>query len=222
MWTSRSWLNTTGNIQNWIQLTESNRLIMLENSQLRAELESSKESLTNPWKTGYAKVLRSPGWGGSPWMVLNRGGYDGLKPGVGVLSQGFAAGRVVDTTAHESLVLSLIHPEAQWSVRLGRDGQSGRMVAKDGDVRRVKVLDIPWANLVLPGDTIVTTGFDGVFPADIPVGIVEDVIGNEADEFQTVIVLLGANYPSFRHVVWLQHQRNSRIDSLSYAITNSP
>ena len=32
---------------------------------------------------------------------------------------------VVDTTAHEGLVLSLTHPEAQWSVRMGRHGQRG-------------------------------------------------------------------------------------------------
>ena len=48
-----------------------------------------------------------------------------------------------------------------------------------------------------------TTGFDGVFPADVPVGMVEDVLGNEADEFQTVVVFLGANYPGARHVVGL-------------------
>ena len=46
------------------------------------------------------------------------------------------------------------------------------------------MLDIPWAQLVLPGDTVTTTGFDGVFPADVPVGTVEDVLGNEADEFK--------------------------------------
>ena len=155
-------------------------------------------------------------------MVLNRGGQDGLEPGAGVLSLGFAAGRVVDTTAQESLVLTLSHPEAQWSVRLGQDGQAGRLVARDGDVRRANVLDIPWAQLVLPGDTVTTTGFDGVFPADVPVGTVEDVLGNEADEFQTVVVQLGANYPGSRHVVWLDNPRNARLDSLSNATTPSP
>ena len=46
-------------------------------------------------------------------MVLNRGGQDGLAPGAGVLSLGHAAGKIVDTTAHESLVLTLTHPDAQ-------------------------------------------------------------------------------------------------------------
>ena len=105
---------------------------------------------------------------------------------------------------------------------MGRAGQAGRLVAKEGDVRRASVLDIPWSQLVLPGDTVMTTGFDGVFPADVPVGMVEDVVGNETDEFQTVVVSLGANYPSARHVVWLEHPRNGRLDSLSSAPSNTP
>ena len=219
---SGSWMDAAGNLQEWSSLSESNRLVMLENARMRAELELLKERRSTPWRTGHAQVLRAPGWGGSPWMVLNRGGQDGLAPGAGVLSLGFAAGRVVDTTAQESLVLTLSHPEAQWSVRLGQDGQAGRLVARDGDVRRANVLDIPWAQLVLPGDTVTTTGFDGVFPADVPVGTVEDVLGNEADEFQTVVVQLGANYPGSRHVVWLDNPRNARLDSLSNATTPSP
>ena len=219
---SGSWLNAAGNVQEWTHLSESNRLVMLENARLRAELESLKDRRTAPWQTGDASVLRSPGWNGSPWMVLNRGGRDGLAPGAGILSQGFAAGRIVDTTAQESLVLTLTHDEAQWSVRIGRSGQAGRLVAKAGDVRRASVLDIPWSQLVLPGDTVMTTGFDGVFPADVPVGMVEDVLGNEADEFQMVVVSLGANYPGARHVVWLEHPRNGRLDSLSSAPSNTP
>ena len=74
---------------------------------------------------------------------------------------------------------------------------------------------MPRAQLVLPGDTVTTTGYDGVFPPDIPVGVVADVEGNEADEFQTVLIALGAQYLSARHVTWLQSARNVRIDSLS-------
>ena len=58
-------------------------------------------------------------------------------------------------------------------------------------------------------------GYDGVFPPDIPVGVVADVEGNEADEFQTVVIALGAQYLSARHVTWLQSARTARIDSLS-------
>lgn len=219
---SGSWLDAAGMVSDWTHLSESNRLVMLENARLRAELETLKERRASAWQTGDASVLRSPGWNGSPWMVLNRGGRDGLAPGSGVLSQGFAAGRIVDTTSRESLVLTLAHADAQWSVRIGREGQAGRLVARPGDVRRASVLDIPWSQLVLPGDTVMTTGFDGVFPADVPVGTVEDVLGNEADEFQTVVLTLGADYPGTRHVVWLENTRNERLDSLSSAPTNMP
>lgn len=215
MWFTGSWMNALGEATDWVQLSETNLLVMEENVRLRAALESLRGSEQACWETNKAGVLRSPGWGQSPWMVLDQGGRDGLAPGAGILSVGHAAGKVVDTTAHESLVLTLAHPKAQWSVRMGTRGAAGRLVARNGSVQMAEVRDIPRAQLVLPGDTVTTTGFDGVFPPDIPVGLVDDVEGNEADEFQTVVIAIGAQYLSSRHVTWLQSARNARIDSLT-------
>ena len=215
MWFTGSWMNALGEATDWAQLSETNLLVMEENVRLRAALESLRGSEQACWETNKAGVLRSPGWGQSPWMVLDQGGRDGLVPGAGIVSVGHAAGKVVDTTAHESLVLTLAHPKAQWSVRMGTRGAAGRLVARNGSVQMAEVRDIPRAQLVLPGDTVTTTGFDGVFPPDIPVGLVDDVEGNEADEFQTVLIALGAQYLSSRHVTWLQSARNARIDSLT-------
>lgn len=215
MWFTGSWMNALGEATDWAQLSETNLLVMEENVRLRAALESLRGSEQACWETNKAGVLRSPGWGQSPWMVLDQGGRDGLAPGAGILSVGHAAGKVVDTTAHESLVLTLAHPKAQWSVRMGTRGAAGRLVARNGSVQMAEVRDIPRAQLVLPGDTVTTTGFDGVFPPDIPVGLVDDVEGNEADEFQTVVIAIGAQYLSSRHVTWLQSARNARIDSLT-------
>lgn len=215
MWFTGSWMNALGDATDWAQLSETNRLVMEENVALRAAIESIRGGEQACWETNMARVLRSPGWGQSPWMVLDQGGRDGLAPGSGIVSVGHAAGKVVDTTAHESLVLTLVHPKAQWSVRMGTQGAAGRLVARNGSVQMAEVRDIPRAQLVLPGDTVTTTGFDGVFPPDIPVGLVDDVEGNEADEFQTVVIALGAQYLSSRHVTWLQSARNARIDSLT-------
>ena len=211
---SGSWLETLGQVSDWAQLVESNELVMLENARLRATVERLREPGATPWTSSHARVLRSPSWQGSPWMVLNRGGQDGMVPGAGVLSLGYAAGKIVDTTAHESLVLTLTHPDAQWSVRVGRQGQDVRLLARRGDVRRASVMDVPLAQLVLPGDTVFTTGHDGVFPADILVGAVEDVTRSGADEFQTLTVTLGANFPASRHVLCLESTRNARINDL--------
>ena len=75
-------------------------------------------------------------------------------------------------------------------------------------------MDVPRAQLALPGDTVLTTGFDGVFPADVPVGIVEDVLGNGAEEFQTLLIRLGANYLKSRHVMCLHADQTQRINQL--------
>ena len=212
---TQSWMAGVGQWHDWETLSESNQLVMLENARLRAELEAIKSRQANAWETSHANVLRSPGWDNSPWMVLDRGGRDGLAPGDAVLSMGHAGGKVVDTTAHEALVLTLTHPNAQWSVRVGKRGEAGRLMARPGDVHFAILTDVPRAQLALPGDTVMTTGFDGVFPADVAVGLVEDALGGKGDEFQTLLVKLGANYPQSRHVLWLHSDQTIRIDALT-------
>ena len=83
-----------------------------------------------------------------------------------------------------------------------------------GSVDEGLVMDVPRAQLVLPGDTVMTTGFDGVFPADVLVGLVSDIVSDASDEFQTVAVSFGADFRRSRHVVWLAQPRNLRLDSL--------
>ena len=211
---SQSWMSVANQWQDWKTMSESNQLVMIENARLRAEVEGLKANQAGAWDSKPVRVLRSPGWNQTPWMVIDQGGQDGIEPGDAVLSMGHAAGKVVDTTAHESLVLTLTHPNAQWSVRLGRNGESGRLVERPGDVRHALLMDVPRAQLALPGDTVLTTGFDGVFPADAPVGIVEDVLGNGAEEFQTLLIRLGANYLKSRHVMCLHADQIQRINQL--------
>ena len=84
----------------------------------------------------------------------------------------------------------------------GQTGRSRPFDRRPGDVHFAILTDVPRAQLALPGDTVMTTGFDGVFPADVAVGLVEDALGGKGDEFQTLLVKLGANYPGARHVLW--------------------
>jgi cell shape-determining protein MreC len=81
-------------------------------------------------------------------------------------------------------------------------------------LKTAKVVDIAKSSLILPGDEVYTTGFQGVFPSDVLVGEIKKISVTEADDFKTVIVKLGVDYSSIRFVEFLTDKRISKSDSL--------
>ena len=147
-------------------------------------------------------------------MVANKGEADGVYNGSGMLHNGHLAGKVVEVTDHECLIFPVIHRNIEWSVRIGSEGTVGRLVWDGKDLNIAEVVDISKSSLVLPGDEVFTTGFQGVFPSDILVGEIKKVSVTEADDFKTVEVKLGVDYNSIRFVEFLTDKRITRSDSL--------
>jgi rod shape-determining protein MreC len=135
-------------------------------------------------------------------------------PGMGMLDNGKIAGLVTEVTEHESLVLPIIHLHTQWSVRLGNEGAIGRMVWYGQGTEYATLKDIPLSELIIPGDPVVTTGFQGTFPSGLEVGKVEEVLVTPADKFQSVTVKLGADYKHIHYVEFLMNSSSEIVDSL--------
>ena len=224
---ANSWTDMLGQIHTYRSVQDQNKALNDENARLRTELHRLKKHVpirhrssitssldTNIWHSTPAEIVRTSTHMSNNLLVANRGYNDGVIKGSGMLENGHLAGKVVEVTEHESLVFPIIHRNIEWSVRIGDEGSVGRLVWDGADLKTAKVVDIAKSSLVLPGDEVFTTGFQGLFPADILVGKVNKVAVTEADDFKTVIVKLGVDYNSIRFVEFLTDKRITRSDSL--------
>ena len=222
-----SWTDFLGRISTFIEIKESNKALVRENSRLRtrnhnlaqalkySEIQYSLDELSSPsWYALPSEVIRSTTYLKDNLIVVDKGLKDGVKDGSGMLFNGKLAGKVIEATESASLVFPIINRKTEWSVRIGSSGSVGRMIWSGKNISEASVIDIPKSALVLPGDLIQTTGFGGVFPADIEVGVVKEVHVTEADEFQTLTIDLGADYSSIRYVELIRHGGFSLADSL--------
>lgn len=222
-----SWTDYLGRISTFSDITESNKALVKENSRLRTQNHSLSKELkyssvhnsldginANSWQSLPAEVIRSTVHFKNNLLVVDRGVNDGIVNGTGVLFDGNLAGKVVETTENESLVFPIINRNTEWSVRIGKSGSVGRLVWDGESLEKATVIDITKSALVLPGDMIYTTGFQGVFPADITVGEVTEIHVTEADEFQTVTIELGTDYNRIRYVELIHDGGFSKADSL--------
>lgn len=222
-----SWTDFLGRISTFSEIKQSNQALVKENSRLRSRNHSLSQALkystvqhsldglnSDSWYSLPGEVIRSTTHLKDNLIVVDKGLNDGIKENTGVLFNGRLAGKVVEVTENESLVFPVINRNTEWSVRIGDRGSVGRMVWSGKNISEATVIDIAKSALVLPGDTIQTTGFGGVFPTDIEVGIVKEVHVTEADEFQTLTIELGADYSSIRYVELIQNGGFSVADSL--------
>ena len=131
-----------------------------------------------------------------------------------MLDNGGIAGLVTEVTEHEALVLPIIHSNTQWSVRLGDEGAIGRLIWSGQGTEYATLKDIPLTELIIPGDPVITTGFQGTFPSGLVVGIVEEVLVTRADKFQSVTVKLGADFKHIHYVEFLKNTSYEIVDSL--------
>jgi len=106
-------------------------------------------------------------------VTVNRGSSDGVTTDMAVISPKGVVGRVVGRpAAHASRVQLLIDPAAAAAALIERSRAGGMVAGVDDDPPLQLQLVSNLAD-VIAGDTVVTSGTDGVYPAGFAIGKVE-------------------------------------------------
>lgn len=106
-------------------------------------------------------------------LTLDKGGRHHIAPGMGVITSKGIVGIVTDTSAHYSLVLSVLHGNSNISARLKRGGFFGSLVWDGRNPSLMQLEAIQKYADVRLGDTVVTSGYSTIFPKGLPIGTVD-------------------------------------------------
>jgi rod shape-determining protein MreC len=123
------------------------------------------------------------------WAVtIDRGSEDGIAPDMAVVDPDGLVGKVIDVDSHTATVLLLIDPQAAAKARVLGTGYTGA-IRGNGSSRALSLEYIETDALVNLNDFVVSAGYDeGVFPANIPIGRIISVSGEEAATDQRIEV----------------------------------
>lgn len=176
------------------RLNEANALLIQENAELKALIGHQKASGNG------AEVVKTTWWKSANYFIINRGNDHGVHVGDGVVSEQGAVGRIVETSEEFALGIPLITTELEWSGRVGKEGTIGRVIWEGGGPTIGRMMDIARSASIAVGDTVFSTGFQGVFLPDVPLGVVQRVTQNPAEEFLTVQLNWLVDFQSVRYV----------------------
>jgi len=148
------------------------------------------------------------------FITINKGRHDGIKPDMGVISNGQVVGLVTNVSENFSTVISLLNSKWKISAKIKRNDYFGSLSWDGKDYRRVQLNEMPYHVPVQNGDTVVTTGYSSSFPEGLIIGTISDFSIGSGSNFYKIEVMLAADFKNLVIVGLIENKQLNEIKSL--------
>lgn len=176
--------------------------IEAENEELRAILDK-KETLRDYTVIQATVIARSPDrW--NELITINKGSQDGIEENMAVITAKGMIGKVTLVSPFTSTVqlLSDINRTNRISVIVkGKEDVFGLIEGYDSEKRALLFNRIPHDVEVNVGDTVITSGYGGVFPNGLVIGEIIEVVQDDYGLTQTAFVKPAADFYKVNNVM---------------------
>lgn len=182
-----------------------------ENERLKTLLKLNEES---DIKNVPARVIaRDP----SVWfntITINRGSTSGISVNMPVVSGTGIVGRVITVSPFAAQVMLITDEKAGAGAVVGQLGQSGALGSVRGradlGVGIIEMRYVSGLEKVEVGDSVMTTGQDGIYPPGLNVGRVVDVKKGTATQAHQILIQPGAQLDHLEEVAVLLYRPPQR------------
>jgi rod shape-determining protein MreC len=220
-------IGTSQNIREYFSLRDINSNLANENTGLRKKLDQRNQllytvelnnmrdsAMVNRFDYVTAKVVNNSTRNYKNYLTINRGKAYGLEPGMAVISSAGVVGKVKSVSNHYSVLISLLNIDEQVSSIIKRTGHFGTVQWDGTDPKLIDLKYIPRHVELKVGDTIVTSGYNAVFPEGILVGVIKNYKLNEEAQFHSIKVELSQDFGKLSFVEIVKSNLKQERDSL--------
>ncbi len=211
-------------INGYFSLDEVNQQLVTENAILRKKLNekeielyiSSKEKnvIESDFEVRVAKVINISMYNADNFITINKGSADGITPGMSVIGSEGIVGVVKSVSEHFSLIYSILHSKLMISCRLKSTGDLASLKWDGSSYQFSKLEFLPKHVNVSIGDTVVTSGFNAIFPENMPVGVIEDIQSTPENLFYDLKLKLATDFSRLSTVYVIEDFGQIEVDSL--------
>lgn len=209
------------NFTNYFSLKEENQLMIEHNAMLMSKLYHNndtsllEDSVYLDFKFIPANVINNSIYHANNFLLLDKGRKDGIKKDMGVVCENGIVGKIVNVSDNYASVISMLHPYSVVSARFTNNQHLANVCWENNDYRFGTVKDIPLHLELQKGDTLVTSGFSNIYPANIMIGTIEEMINTKSKDFNTAKIRFSTNFSTLRHVFIIENLNQTEIDSLT-------
>ncbi len=134
-----------------------------------------------------AQVIGTSGTDQSRILYIDKGAKDGLKPDMAVIIPEGIVGKLKDVYAHTSQVLAINDQTSGAGVLLETTRLRG--VLRGNALGQPQIINMLPDERVKPGERVITSGGDQIFPRGLPVGVVDRVVADAQNPPYVDIIL---------------------------------
>jgi rod shape-determining protein MreC len=134
-----------------------------------------------------AQVIGTSGSELSRVLYIDKGSADGLKPDQAVITPDGIVGKLRDVFPHTAQVLQINDQTSGAGVLLASTRIRG--ILKGSTTGRVQIMNLTPDSRIKPGEQVLTSGGDQVFPRGLKVGTIESIAPDPEHQPYTLIVV---------------------------------
>ena len=182
-----------------------------ENDRLRAFLQLKEQS---KYKVLTARIIgRDP----SVWFdssIVNRGSLDGVKLNMPVVTDGGLVGRVTAVSPLTAQVDLITRDKSGLGAVIGQIGESSALGVVSGTSKKelLEMKYVPGNVDVQVGQSVFTTGQDGIFPPGLKVGEIVNLVTGSATTPHQIQIRPAAKLSSMQEVAILLYEPPERTN----------
>ena len=199
---------------NYLSLKETNEYLILENAKLHTLLQNN-ESFTDSiflrnknYTYIEAKVINNSVKKRNNYITLNKGNQNGIKPGMGIITNQGVIGIIHSVSKNYALAISLLHTKSATGIFLKKNMHTAILKWKGFDYRTATISDLPMHIPLNIGDTIITNSYSNIYPEGINIGKIANFKDND-DGFYTINVSLFEDFNNLKYV-YVIHSKESK------------
>jgi len=198
---------TSQGIREYFSLRDINEVLAQENTMLRTKLVQQEQALYlynlnkvrdsalfRQYDYVSAKVINNTTKYYKNFITIDRGADAGLQVGMAVISSLGAVGKVKSVNDHYAVIISLLNIENQVSGLIKRTGHFGTIQWDGTNPSIINLKYIPRHVNPTVGDSIVTSGYNAVFPAGVFIGRIKEFKLKEEALFYDIKVELSQDF----------------------------
>jgi rod shape-determining protein MreC len=198
---------------NFTQL-QKDSLRLLSLSKKFVGLDSLQLLSVSEYKLIPAKVIKHSYLLERNFLTINKGSKQGIKKGMGVITDLGIVGKIEAVSSNYSTVRSILHIDYQVASQIKRNGVNATTQWDGTDYRNSNLLYTS-AKDIKVGDTVVTSIENNFYPKEFLVGYIEEVNFTSAKgNFNEVRMRLATDFTKLSYVYVIENQYKPEIDSL--------
>ena len=214
-------------IKEYFSLRQRNDQLALENFELAsrlAELEDyvadnlrqsslPSDGIVNGYRYIPATIEKISNNTQHNYIIIGKGSNHGVTTGSGIITRKGAIGVIDAVSEKYSFARSFKNHGMSISARLNKSGAVGPLMWDGIHSNKAILKEIPHHMTFSPGDTVYTSGYSSIFPADIPLGVTGEarVVNGATYEID---VTLFEDYSALRYITIVENLNKEEIKSL--------